>query len=181
MTTAWRGSANRVVAAAILLTGLVACASAEPGRLTSQTSDPKPVDAVTDNAPVLTQLAPGLVITLEISDNTPTLVDARVALLPLTAPRREEGELVHVMGLSNGKPVSSTAVPDQRVYVEEGVGLGVLTTRTLTLALPLPQRIDSLEVQLPGEAAPSRFDVSRTVDSFCKDYPKEALCREAVP
>ena len=177
MTTAWRGSANRVAAATIFVTSLVACASTEPGRLTSSTSDPKPVDAAVDNAPVLAQLAPGLVITLEINDNTPTLVDARVALIPITAPRREEGELVRVTGLSNGKPVSSIAVPDQRVYVEEGVGLSVLTKRSLTLALPLPQRIDSLEVQLPGEEAPSRFDVSQTVDGFCKDYPKEALCR----
>lgn len=57
----------------------------------------------------------------------------------------------------------------------------MLTQRRLTLALPLPQRIDSLEVQLPGEEAPSRFDVSRIVSGFCKAYPKESLCREAVP
>lgn len=122
MTTTWRGSTNRVAAAAIIITGLVACASTEPGRLTSRTSDPKPVDAAVDNAPVLGQLVPGLVITLEINGNTPTLVDARVALIPLSAPRREEGELVRVTGVSNGRPVSRAAVSDQRVYVEEGVG-----------------------------------------------------------
>lgn len=155
---------------------VVSCASTKPGRLSTHTSAPKPVDAVADNAQLLSQFTPGLVIILEISDNTTSLVDARIALVPRSTVRRQEGELIKITGLSNGTRVSSVAVPDQRINVEEEKGLVILDKRTLTATLPLPRKIDTLEVQLPGDVAPSLFNIRKQIDSFCRKFTETEFC-----
>lgn len=168
------------VCRAILLISVLACAgcaSEEPGKLVSQTSKPVPVDAVADNEKVLGGLMPGLVITLEIDGNEPTLRDARVAMVPRLPALRQEGELIHVVGLRSGDEVSSVAFPDERINVQEHRGIVTMDKRTLTTTLPLPEKIDTLEVRLPRDAGRSRFSVREQIEKFCEKYPQSELCR----
>lgn len=159
-----------------VLGALLGCASEEPGRVTVQTSEPRPVDAAADNAEVLRQLTPGLLLTLEIDGTAVTLLDVQMALVPNLPARRQEGELITVTGLSGSERVSRAQVPDQRLNVEEQGGLVVLEQRQLTIALPLPRRIDAVEVQLSGEAPPTRLDVRRQLADLCAENPRVKLC-----
>jgi len=158
---------------------LVGCASAGPGQLHTQTSDPKAVDARADNERVLRGLTPGLVVTLEIDGEKVSLADAQVLMIPQSKPRLQPGELITLTGTSQGKAVSSVEVPDQRLNVQESQGLVILEKRTIAAALPLPARIDTLEVRLPGKAG-QRLDVRDSIEAFCKTYPQAPLCRPGL-
>lgn len=158
---------------------VVGCASTGPGELRTQTSDPKPVDARADNERVLKGLVPGLVVTLEIDGERVSLADAQVLMIPLSKPRLQAGELITLTGTSQGKAVSSMEVPDQRLNVQENQGLVVLEKRTIAAALPLPARIDTLEVRLPGKAG-QRLDVRDPIEAFCKTYSQVPLCRPGI-
>lgn len=160
---------------------VAACASMQPGRITAQTSSPKPVDPRIDNEAVLAELTPGLVFTLEIDGLRVRLANAKVMMIPRREPRRPAGELVSVTGLSGGQPVTQVQVPDQRLNVEEGKGIVILEKRTLEAALPLPRRIDALEVMMAGAERPQRFDVTKAVRDFCRNYPKSGTCRAPGP
>jgi hypothetical protein len=166
----------RIACNAAFAVGLVACASAEPGRMTAETSSPQPLDAAADNAELMQDLAPSLVLTIEVDGDTATLLDARVLMMRATAPRHSEGEQVVLRGLSAGQPVSTVAVPDQKLNVQEGGGLVMQERRTLTAAIPMPQRLDAVEVLIPGAAAASRLDVREQVSSFCRQYATSEGC-----
>jgi hypothetical protein len=145
--------------------------------MTPQTSNPEPVDPMVDNTGLQEQLSPSLVVTIELDGDTATLLDARVLMTRATMPRRTEGEQVILRGFSAGQQVSTVAVPDQRLNVEEGGGLVMQEKRTLTAALPMPQRIDAIEVLVPGAAEATRLDVSEEVSSFCRTYPNTEGCQ----
>ena len=164
----------------IALAWVAACASIETGQLTTNTSEPTLLDARADNREVLADLILGLVATIEIDGQVATLTDAQVMMIPNIFPRRQEGELVSIIGLSGGKPVTSIQVPDQRLNVEEEKGIVIQDKRTLHAALPLPQRIDSLELRIPGAKQPFRFDVGERVDSFCRKFPQTNLCSKPL-
>lgn len=164
----------------IALVWVTACASIETGQLTTHTSKPTLVDPRADNREVLTDFIPGLVVTMEVDSQGASLTDAQVMMIPNISPRRQEGELVSIIGLSGGKPVTSIQVTDQRINVEEERGIVIEDKRTLHAALPLPQRIDSLELRIPGAKQPFRFDVGERVDSFCRKFPQTNLCSKPL-
>jgi hypothetical protein len=170
----------KTVLAGVLLSLLCAsagCASAKPGRVTSRTSAPSPVDPVADNEKLLADLVPGLVITLEIIGSEPKLKNAHVAMVPRQETRREEGELIRVVGLAQGQEITSVAFPDERVNIEEHGGIVVMDERTVATTLPLPRRIDVVEVRLPRDVGRARFSVHDQIDKYCRQYPGSELCR----
>ena len=157
----------------ITITG---CASKGPGVLTSNTSKPVSVDASEDNSKILSGLTPGLVLLIKVSDGTASLVDSYVAMVPVSTPRRQEGELINILGLSSGVVVTETTTPDQSVKVEENKGIVKVAEQTLTTTLPLPQQIDTVQIKLPGVEEPQSFEVGKQVRKFCKEYPNTDIC-----
>lgn len=157
---------------------VAACASMEPGRLTAETSAPKPVDPRADNELVTAGQVTGLVVTLKIDGARVELADARVMMIPKGIERRQVGELVNLAGLSGGQTVTQVQIPDQRLNVEENRGIVILDRRTLQAALPLPRPIDELQVRLPGAEQPVRFSVGKEIAAFCRQHPKQDLCRQ---
>jgi hypothetical protein len=157
---------------------LSACASMEPGRLTTETSTPRLVDARADNAAVMADQVAGLVVTLKIDDSRVELADSRVMMIPKGTARRQEGELITLAGLSGGRTVTQIQVPDQRLNVEENKGIVILGQRTVQAALPLPAPIDELQVLLPGAEQPVRISVGKEIAAFCREHPKHDLCRQ---
>lgn len=155
------------------------CASMKHDQSSTRTSEPIPVDPKTDNAVVLKQLTAGLLVVIDINEDTPSLTKAHVAMVPESVPLKQEGEFISITGLSSGKAVSSIQVPDQRVNVQENRGLVYLDKRTISATLPLPVLIDSIEIRLPGKASPRRFNVVEQIDSYCRKNRRSDLCRSA--
>jgi hypothetical protein len=143
-----------------------------------ETSKPKPVDPKIDNSKVRKSLVATLVVTIDIRDTKVSLRDLQVVMAPRPYQRREEKEeLVVVTGISKGRRVSSVRIPDQRVNVEENKGLVIMKNRTVTAMLPLPKKIDHVEVTLPGDAKGTLLDVHETIDQFCKAHPRLPVCQ----
>ena len=84
--------------------------------------------------------------------------------------------MIALRGLQNGQQVSAAAFPDQYINVQEQRGLVKLPTRQLAVALPLPQRIDQLIVELKPDLAPQEFEVEDVFRRHCKDHPADSLC-----
>jgi len=168
--------ATMVAMAAVL--ALSACASSGPGKMTTRTSEPAAVNADEDNARLMAGLEPQMVVTLEVDGTTARLIDARVLMVRGNKRAAVAGQdHVVVRGLSAGQAISETKIPDQRINTEHDAGLVIVEKRQLAGALPLPRRIDTLEVMVPGAADAVTFDVGQAIGSFCKDNSQFELCR----
>ena len=171
-----------IITTPLLLT--LGCTSRGPGELRTHTSKPRPVDPRADNARVLSGLVPGLVVALDIDGEEISLEYAQVFMVPQSKPRRQEGELITLTGMSQGKAVSSLKVSDHRLVVQESFKeqerkgrIVIPKKRSVTAALPLPVRIDTLEVRLPGKAEPARLNVRKAIEEFCNSYRQMSLCQ----
>jgi hypothetical protein len=164
------------LALALIPVLVTSCASEEPQSAVAQAREVRPVDPDTDNRAVTSQLTPGLVIQLEIDRNTVRLADAQLVLVPRQTRQGREGERVIVSGWRGGQQVTTVSIPDQRINSQENVGIVIREQRTLSVALPLPRRIEAVEVTLPG-GQPQRFDVTPLFDSVCQGQPSTELCR----
>ena len=156
---------------------LSACASSGPGEMTTRTSEPVAVDADADNARLMAGLEPQMVVTLEVDGTTARLIDARVLMVRRSSRAAVAGQdHVVVRGLRADQVISETKIPDQRINTEHDAGLVIVEKRQLAGAVPLPQRIDTLEVMVPGAADAVTFNVDQVISSFCKDNSQFELC-----
>lgn len=165
----------------VLMAALSGCASSGAGRMTEATSEPRAVDAAAENAAILADLSPGLLLSLQVDGSTVTLADARVAMVPKDAGRRAEGELVTLAGWLAGDRIAEVQVPDQRLQVAERGGLVELASYTLDAAMPLVRAVDTLTVLLPGRDAPSRIDLRSIFADHCRKQPLSPLCPAGEP
>jgi len=157
---------------------IAGCASKAPQTAAAQSGPSRAVQASDDNRAVLAQMTPGLVMRLEIDKNVVQLLDLELALVPRsTPPRGSAGDQVLVTGWRGTERVSSVAVADQRVNVQEEVGIVILDRRSLHVALPTPRRIDRIEITLPGATTPQRFPVDQVFERACAQRNDSDLCR----
>ena len=167
----------RIVPALLILL-LAGCASKIPQTAVAQPRQTQAVDAADDNRAVLGQLLPGLIMRLEIDGTTVQLRDPELVLVPRQpAARGTDSERVLVTGWRGREQVSGVSVANQRINVQENVGIVILEQRTLNVALPTPRRIDRVEVTLPGTTAPQQFSVAEVFDRACREQPGSELCR----
>lgn len=155
---------------------VVGCVSTEHAFPASETSEPTPVSPLEDNAHLLGSLMRSLVITIEINDSEPRIVDAHVAMVPKVTSGQEQPSLITIVGMTGGQRVTSTSVSDQRLNIQEGVGLVTLPIRTVTAALPLPEQIDSFLVQIPETPTPKEFDARPYLNRYCEEFPNDPFC-----
>lgn len=165
---------------ALLLFVTYACASEQAGDLNTRTTEPQQVDPKSDNAQVTNNLIPGLLITIEIDSTSVSVAEARVAMVPRGSIRQnEEGEFIRLIGIRDGKEVTTVSVPDQRLNTQEGTGIVIQEQRTIVAVLPLTQKLDQFTIQLPGKKVagqPERFDVSKQIEEYCSKNPNIEFC-----
>ncbi len=157
---------------------LMGCATATdgPGIKTEETSAPRPVDAREDNAAVLAQTSPGLIVTLHVEGSTIRSVETQIA--SVTATTQAESESISITALSNGDRIATMSVADQRVNVQEEVGIVETETRTLIGTMQLPSRVDTLIVESPALEETKELDVRDVFDAFCEQYRDQSICTE---
>ncbi len=166
---------------AVFLMAMIGCATKVPAEPRTSTTPPALVDEATDNRVLLSMLVPGLVVGLNIKGEEISTVFTRIMMIPKPNPRREGSELITVTGLREGKVLATVQVSDLRLTVREGFreaegALLIMERRTVTAALPLPARIDMLEVRLPGNREPMRQDLRETFDRHCTADRQSILC-----
>lgn len=162
------------ISAVLLLLG--ACASDSVGQMTSTTSSPRSVDAQQDNAAVLEQASPGIVIKLQIEGNEVRSFEVQIAGISGNSTGGHSDEVVGVKGMSGGATVASMSIADQRVNAAEDVGIVMNENRTLIGMLVLPARIDSLEVTISGAERAQELDVRGIFDEYCERYATQPIC-----
>jgi hypothetical protein len=136
------------------------------------------VSAAEVNRAVIGQVTPGLVMRLEIDGQTVRMHDPELVLIPRRSSTRSAGnETVLVTGWRGREQVSSVTVSDQRINVQENVGIVIQEQRSLVVALPAPRRLDRVEVSLPGATAPQAFSVGEVFERVCAQNPSADLCR----
>jgi hypothetical protein len=151
-------------------------------------SEPRPVAATEDvlNKYMNASLTPGLVATIRVTPGGIELQKAQMMLVP-KRPRTDDtqGDRVIIRSLGDGSVISEVAVADAAVTSTEGEVRARQEDRTLSVALPMPALVDTLEVSVvAGVDAPVResktFDVSRLVDDYCARAQASAACRRPV-
>ena len=159
---------------AIMLLAACATATDGPGAKTEETTDPRPVDARTDNAQVLAQASLGLIVTLHIEGDIIRSYDTQIAAV--TATSQAKGDSISITALRNGDRIATMSVADQQVNAQEEVGLVKVESRTLIGTIQLPQRVDTLLVESPMLKDAKELDVRKVFDVFCEQYRNQSIC-----
>ncbi|HEY1132369.1 MAG TPA: hypothetical protein VGF12_23390 [Roseateles sp.] len=182
------------VAALLMLAGAASAQTNEPTKSAPQASDggkavlvePRPVaesdDAV--NAHVLAGTANGLALSLTIDGSTVALNSVAAARVPLrqARPSRDDAaDTVTITGLSAGRIVASTVVPDTVLNASEGDGLVRLTRRQVSAVLVANTPIDTLQVSAPATAASATLDVRSAYARLCEAAPGHDWCPKPSP
>lgn len=166
------------VSSALFVLLFAGCASRVPQTAVAQRTQERAVDAAEDNRAVVDQMTPTVVMQLEVDGNTVQLRDMELVLLPRKSSARErDSRKILVTGWRGKEQVSEASVADQRINIQENVGVVIEDRRTLNVALPTPRRIDRVEVTLPGSTTAQRFPVAEVFERACVSQPGSELCR----
>lgn len=147
--------------------------------------EPRPLAEAEDplNARVLAETANGLALSLTL-DGTQVRLDAAVAArVPRRQARtaRDDADLVTVTGLSAGRVVATTVVPDTVLNASEGSGLVRLTQRRVAVVLVSEVPIDTIQVSAPTTAASATLDVRGAYARLCEAAPEHPQCPRQAP
>lgn len=148
--------------------------------------EPRPLAEADDpvNARVLADTANGLALSLTIDGSNVTLdavTAARVPRRQARASREAEGDLVTLTGLSGGRVVARSVVPDAVLNASEGDGLVRLTRRQIAAVLVADAPIDTLQVSAPATAASATLDVRAAYARLCEAAPGHDWCPKRPP
>lgn len=169
---------GHTVAFALVVFVVASCASRAPQTAVAQRTEQRAVDAAHDNRDVVGQLTPSIVMQLEVDGEKVQLREAELVALPRKPSARENGgRKVLVTGWRGEEKISEVLVEDQRINIQENVGVVTEERRTLSVALPTPRRIDRVEVTLPGSRTAQRFAVAEVFERACAGQPSSELCR----
>jgi hypothetical protein len=144
----------------------------------------RPVDASADpvNRKSAASTVDGLVLVVTIDGSSIRLDGATPARIPRAAAERKRpaGDRVTAVGLAGGARVSETSSADAVLNAEEGGGLVRASRRQVTLSLPAPRALDTVEVSAPATGASARLDVRAAYAPYassCKgESPDPRFC-----
>ena len=147
-------------------------------------SEPRPVAATEDTFDVSmdTTLTPGLVVTIRVSPGGIELQRTRMMLVPKN-PRGgySEGDRIVIRSLAQGSLVSEVIARDAVVMFAEGMGQARREDRTLSVAIPTPTLVDTLEITVTASGKSKTFDVSQTFQEYCARAQDNPTCRLSLP
>jgi hypothetical protein len=147
--------------------------------------EPRPLAEADDpvNARVLADTANGLALSLTLDGTTVRLDGAVPARVPRRQARttREDGDLVTVTGLSGGRVVATTVVPDAVLNASEGTGLVRVSRRQVSVVLVSATPIDTIQVSAPATAASATLDVRAAYARLCEVAPQHEQCPRPAP
>ncbi len=142
-------------------------------------SEPRPVAAGEDifNVAVLSALSPGMIVTVRISAGGIELQKPYMMLVPKT-PRTAgaPGGRITVTAFGNGSRVSQATATDPVVMFLENKGQTRNGDRTVSLAVPAPALIDTLEVAVTSKGESKKFNVSPIMKEYCAKAPESPSC-----
>jgi hypothetical protein len=153
-------------------------------------TQPEPIAASEDpfNVAALSGLGPGMIVEIRVSPAGIELQQAFMMLTPRTVRSADvPGDRIVATLSGGGTQVSQTATADSAVVIvesfdERGVVKGEIVRqddRTVSLALPTPRRVDTLEVTVTSTGVTERFDVSDVMDGYCATARSEPSCERA--
>ena len=163
---------------AILCVAVTACSTVR-GQAGERDLEPRPVAPGEDVVNQMQQnQVDGLVITLTIDSATVRLDTVVLASIPRPRARQDTtGERVRVVGLAGGTRVSEASVPDVVTNTQEGVGIVRVNRRQVTVMLPAPRALDTIEVSAPATNATGRLDVRAAYAMYCPQFnPDNRYC-----
>lgn len=147
--------------------------------------EPRPLAESDDpvNARVLAETANGLALSLTIDGASVRLEAAVAARVPRRQARtaREDADVVTVTGLSGGRVVATTVVPDAVLNASEGSGLVRVARRQLAVVLVSEAPIDTIQVSAPATAASATLDVRAAYARLCEAAPEHPQCPRQAP
>jgi hypothetical protein len=135
---------------------------------------PRPLADADDtlNQRVATQTVDGLVIVLTIDEANITLDSVELARVI----RNTAGDQVKVVGLSGGREISTTVVPDTVLNASEDTGLVRTVKRQISVALAADQPLDAVRVEAPATSASALLDVRGAYARICEADPRSKWC-----
>lgn len=157
---------------------LVGCNGEREWTVIEETTVPIPVNEEEDNAPVLSNLTTGIIVTIHIRENEISLVDSSIELVPKLSPRDDKTGCFLAKGISrDGEIIMNRWIPDLEYISVENVGLKRQRERFVTFVLPTEKPMDKIVIQLKPDLPEQEFDVSEVFDEFCEKYSGNKLCR----
>jgi len=150
--------------------------SKEQGEVTTSTGKPVQVDPQADNKMVLKRLQPGIAFQLVVTDDEVKLEDLFIGRLPAPDSKKEATGELEISAVGAGKTIATTKVVDDPLMVQEDVGLVRLKERRVFGILYTPEKADSLVIRR-AEKQEQKFDLKDYYMKFCREYPKDSLCR----
>ena len=157
---------------------------------TITTTAPKRISASEDSfsKAMLSNLAPGLIAVVHVTPAKIELIQAYIMLTPnFTQHVEGRGDRIVAKLSTEGAQVIETTVNDPTVAIEENLdgrgpphGRTVRTDdRSVAVALPIPRRVDTLDVTVTATGQTARFDVSRLLRAYCAEAPQVPSCQAA--
>jgi hypothetical protein len=132
--------------------------------------------------PTSRKQVPSLIVKLFIDRRDVLVKEVQIVMTPYRQPKDFVPEMITLIGRNNGVVVSSIQTSDPRVSIEEKSGPVITEKREAVAALPLPSRIDELQVQLPGKTKPQTvtivpdINLEQIINEFCKSFNVKPLC-----
>ncbi len=162
---------TKIRAIAFLCLAVSACATGR-GQEGVRDLEPRPIAPADDIVNQMQQTqVDGLVITLTIDSATVRLDTVVLASIPRPRAARDTvGDRVTVVGFAGGTRVSDVNVPDMVINAQEGVGIVRVNRRQITVLLPAPRALDTIEVTAPATNATGRLDVRAAYARFCPQF-----------
>lgn len=148
---------------------------------TAELLPPRPLADADDslNRRVDAETVDGLVIVLTIDEANITLDSAELARVPRRQARSKrdaDGDQVRVVGLVDGREVSTTVVPDIVLNASEEGGLVRTVKRQISVSLASDRPLDAIRVEAPATAASAVLDVGSAYARICQADPRSKWC-----
>jgi hypothetical protein len=148
-------------------------------------SQPKPIAAADDifNIAAQAELTPGVIAIIRVSPDGIELQQALLMLVPKHAHTMANSsrDRIVVTLHGNGGQIAQATVPDPTALFVEGPdgSAASLNDRSIAVAIPTPNFVDTLEVTVASTGQKKAFAVSSVMKGFCAAARDEPACRTA--